>query len=316
MQFLNKYLSIKSLFLFSNFLFLFAFLQSCVITGSQVKATKSFYASVKELDKQCKTIKEATSTVSYERKLLYPESYFNDSVIVNQLVDNYEIYSKEINSTDSFAVCVNTLGGYFDKFSSLLPKEKTNPQISERKVLNAIENFSSYLPFGIGLTIYQTLYDLVSYTARFMKIPHKRKQMKKFILEGKNIVDKNSEYIVMELKETSKKLENEKVSIKENYLKFLNEQKVNKTPNDYYQIYNPIFLKKYHLASTTLDLTNSLIELIPDMQKAYEALYNNLQERNRLKNDIPELSKMYTESGISSRRYVILNDALKQNKAH
>ncbi len=292
------------------------FFQSCVLTGSQVKVTKNFYSSVDEVDRQCRTLNEASSTVTYERRLLSPENYSNDSNIVKELVDNYEIYSKEVSSIDSFTISVNALGSYFNNFSSLLPLQKSSPQVYDRKVLSAIENFSSYLPFGIGLTIYKTLYDLVSYTARFIKIPHSRKKMKKYIIKGENLVAGNSEYIIQELQETSRKLETEKELMKQNYLKFLNDQKVNKSPYDYYQTYNPVFLKKYHLASSALELSNALIELIPEVRNAYAALYAETQERKRIKNEIPGFSEMYSGIGKASRQYVIVNEALKQNKSH
>lgn len=305
----NIYLSLFS------FLLLILF-QGCVLTGSQVRITKNFFSSVKDVSKQCKVLPDASITVTYERKLLYPETYSNDSILVKELVENYESYSKEITSNDSFKIKVNDIGRYFHDFTYLLPKQESGNQVYDRKALSAIENFSSYLPFGLGLTIYKTLYDLVSYTARFIKVPHSRKKIKNYIINGETKVPENLDFICKELQTISKKLETEKKLVKLNYSKFLSEQKLNKTPIDYYKIYNPVFLEKYHLASSSSELSNSLIILIPEIKKAYIALYNETSERKKIKNGIPEISKMLSVLTISSRHFVIVNDAMKQKKSN
>lgn len=309
----------KKLFKINGLLFftfiIFIFLQSCALTNSQVKITKQFYNSVGDIGRQCKVLNESANKVTFERRLLSSESYTADSNIVSELVENYEIYYDEVSSIDSFNLSVCQLETYLNGFSKLLPVQKSNAPNYERKVLSAVENFSSYLPFGIGLTIYKTIYDLVSYTARFIKVPHTRKIMKKHIMKGENLVAEDTELILKELLVTSKKLEKEKELIKLNYLQFLKNQKENKSPFDYYQIYNPIFLKKYHLAFTSLELSNALILLIPEVKKAYETLYSETKERKRIKNEFSEFSKMFSAIESTSRHALIVNEALKNNKS-
>jgi len=86
--------------------------------------------------------------------------------MVNELVANYEENVIAQYKKDSIDNAINKIGNYFNSYVSLLPKSSENKG-TNRRVLAAIEDYSSYLPFGIGLTIYKTVYDVINYTARY-----------------------------------------------------------------------------------------------------------------------------------------------------
>jgi len=288
--------SVKSSHKFLFFLFLAFIFQSCALTNSQFKTAKQFYSSVNNFDKQCHTLKESSFKITYERRLLFPITYNNDSLMVNELVANYEENVIAQYKKDSIDNAINKIGNYFNSYVSLLPKSSENKG-TNRRVLAAIEDYSSYLPFGIGLTIYKTVYDVINYTSRFIKIPHQRKKYKTYITKGEKLVPDNLNIISKEFSKSSLMLDSEKVLIKQNYLLLLQAQKVNKNPYDYYSVYNVNFLKNYNLAILISELNKSMLESISKINASYTMLYNETRNRKRFKNDIIGLSQMNSKLG-------------------
>ncbi len=286
--------AIRNINFLAILLFVLFIIQSCALTNSQFKTAKQFYSSVNNFDKQCTTLKEASFKVSYERRLLFPVTYSNDSTMVNELISNYEENISSQYKKDSLDIAINSIGNYFNSYVSLLPKPSENKG-TNRRVLAAIEDYSSYLPFGIGLTIYKTIYDVVNYTARFIKIPHQRKKFKNFIGKGEKLVPDNLNIISKEFSKISTKLDSEKVLVKNNYILFLKAQKVNKTPYDYYSVYNVNFLKNYNLSVLTSEMSKNMIESINKINNSYTILYNETRNRKRFKNDVIGLSQMNSQ---------------------
>ena len=299
----------------SFFIFLISLsFQSCVLTNSQVKLTKRYYSNLNDIDAYCNTLKEVSSQIEYERKLLYPETYTNDSIMVEELEAIYNTYSDEISHSDSTIQRINVLGNYFHDFSVFLPKQKATTQGYDRRVLSAIENFSSYLPFGIGLTVYKTLYDIVSYTTRFFKIPHTRKKMKEYISRGEFLVPENVLSIKQDFVAISKKLDAEKVLIKENYRKLLNDQKTEKESMDYYQKYNPIFLEKYHLVSSCKDLSEDIILFLSNLAVTHRLLVDETRKRKKIKSDLPGMNEFYSSLANTRKHFSTVSEARTKNK--
>jgi len=281
--------------------------QSCALTNSQYKVAKQFYNSVNNFDKQCYTIKESSSKVTYERRRLFPITYNNDSIMLNELVSNYDENVIAQYKKDSLDIAINLIGNYFNSYITLLPKPSENKG-TNRRVLAAIEDYSSYLPFGIGLTIYKTIYDVVNYTARFIKIPHQRKKFKDLIGKGEKLVPENLDYLSKEFSKISLKLDSEKVLIKENYLMFLHNQQVNKSPYDYYSEYNVIFLQKYNLAALTSEMTKSMIDAIGKINATYLTIYNETHYRKRFKTVFSETNQQLLKT---ARYNVSVREAMK-----
>lgn len=301
---------IKQLHKLLLFLFLAIIFQNCALTNSQFKAAKQFYSTVNNIDKQFNTFREASFKVAYERRLLNPVTYSNDSIMLNELVSNYEENVIAQYKKDSISNSINTIGSYFNGYVSLLPKPSENKG-TNRRVLSAIEDYSSYLPFGIGLTIYKTIYDIVNYTARFIKIPQQRKRFRNLINDGEKLVPENLNIISKEFSKISLKLDSEKILLKQNYLLFLQAQKINKNPYDYYSIYNINFLKNYNLAVLTAELDKSLLESISKINVSYTALYNETRNRKRFKNDTLGLSQLNSKIAKSKFYYSKVEAAIK-----
>lgn len=297
----------NKILIFISFAF---FIQSCALTNSQYKAAKQFYGSVKDFDNQCNSLLEASTKITYERRLLYPVTFSNDSLMVNELISNYENKTNHLYNSDSLNNSINSIGNYFNSYISLLPKSSENKS-TNRRVLSAIEDYSSYLPFGIGLTIYKTIYDAVNYTARFIKIPHQRKKIKIYIGKGEKLVPVNLNIISKEFTKATLMLDSEKVLIKQNYLLFLQAQKVNKNPNDYYSVYNVTFLKNYNLAVLTSEMNKNLLESINNINISYTLLFNETRNRKRFKTDIIGLSQMNINLSKTKLLKVKVEEAMK-----
>lgn len=289
-------------------------LNGCVITRTQVKATKSFFSSVQELDKQCKLATEASKIVEYQRRLIYPVSFSDDSLMIEELTGNYEKLFSDDSLSEKISSEIASLGNYINGFNSMLPKIQQPAKVYDRGVLLAIENFSSYLPFGVGITIYKTLYDLISYTGSFIKIPRTRKLIRNYVDKGEGVIILKLPATENYLKDISAKLESEKKLIKSNYLLFLSEQNVNKSPYDYYRSYNKNFMGKYHLASSVLELTNELIVLLPEVRNCYSVLLSYNKERNRLKGGLPCTGYLSGRVARAAGKYGIAGKAVSENQ--
>lgn len=304
----------KILSYFFSITFLLSF-QSCVLTNSQVRLTKNYYSKLNEIDTYCRTLKEAASQVEYERRQMYPESYSDDSVMVDELIDSYQTYTNEISHSDTLLQKINVLGSYLNNYTILLPKQRTKSTGYDRRVLTAVENFSSYLPFGIGLTVYKTIYDLVTYTTRFFGIPHARKKMKEFITRGEKLVPENANYISQEFKVISEKLVQEEIMIRENYIKLLKNQKTNKEPMNYYQTYNPVFLNKYHLAFSCKELSDEIVLLLPALSQTYNSLFEETRKRKKIKSELSGMSDFNILLSRTKKHFATLSQAKGVNKS-
>lgn len=286
---------VKKILILSLCTYLF---QGCALTNSQYKTSKQFYSSLKDFDKQCKTLEESSLKIVYERKILFPKTYSNDSVMVNELVTDCEENFIAQYKQDSITIAISQITNYFNIYPTLLPKS-SETKGTNRRALSAIEDYSSYLPFGIGLAVYKTVYDAVDYTGRFFKIPHQRKKIKKYITNGERLVPENLAIISKEFLTISSLLENEKTLIKQNYLLFLQNQSINKNPYDYYSVYNVGFLKNYNLALMTLEMSKNMTESVKSITNSYAHLFSETRTRKRFKSDVIGLLPLNTHLGKS-----------------
>jgi len=281
---------------------------SCSITNSQFKTTKQYFLSLKDIDKKCNNVYSLNTKIIYDRKILYPKTFSNDSIMINELIEALSVRNENALSNDSFKISVNKIKNYINSFDQFLSKPSESKQ-SNRRVLNAFEDYSSYLPFGIGLTIYKTIYDISNYSIRLVKIPHQRNKIKKYIKNGNNYFPSNCLITITELNKISSSLDTEKILLKNNYLKFLSEQKINRSPFDYYNNYNNIFLKQYNTIVLTQKLSDALIVLLSSSQKSFKTLFNNIQKRNKLNSDSLNLQEINLQMDNLSK----INAELKNN---
>ena len=295
-------------------LFLTAYLfQSCVLTNSQVRIARQYYSNLNQVETYCNTLRHAECQVEYERRQLYPESYSKDSLMVEELINNFQNYKIQSSKQDSFSIYVSKLGTYLNSCSVILPRKSSVTPVKDRRVLVAIEDYSSYLPFGIGLTIYKTIYDIVNYSVSLVRIPHTRKKMKEYILHGQEFLPSSNTFITKELNVILNHLENEKILIRQNYLKLITDQAGN-TPMDFYQVYNPIFLKKYNLAFTSKELASDLSSIIPEITRTYASLNAEMQKRKRIKKEMSGMSELNCLIAKSKKHFDSVSSSLLENK--
>lgn len=285
-------------------------LTGCALSSSQLRNSNSFYSALEDIDNQILTLNKAVATVKFEREKLYPSGYSNDSTMINELVDSYQAYHKQIYASDTLFQASCTFGSYISGFRNCLPKPRQGKG-SDKKVLRAVEDFSSYLPFGIGLTVYKTLYDFFHYIVTAIKIPVHRKKVKAYITKGENLVPEKSKILLEYSGQTISILDEEMIKLKNDYASFLSSQIENKTSFDYYSLYNPVFLKQYQLAYSARELSLTLSVLLPQVSENYRYLFSETRERKRFKSGIPGFIKMSNDIQKASMQSAAVNEAMK-----
>lgn len=110
-------------------------IQGCSLTNSQFKTSKRFYNSLQDFDKQCITLREASYKVTYERQILFPKTYTNDSLMVNELISSYEENFIARYKKDSLDDALNYIKNYFNEYVSLLPKSVTKKELIEKHLM-------------------------------------------------------------------------------------------------------------------------------------------------------------------------------------
>jgi hypothetical protein len=267
-------------------------LASCSpLTHTQVRNARDFYAAVQPAGQNCLILKNAAALVTYKREQLYPGSYRNDSLMVNELIEAHTNYQSSVSAYDSVLVAVNAINGYVSKYQKYFPEfkqVKTPNKIS----LRAVEDISSYFPLGLGTMVYKIMYDIIYYTKYFLSLPWGKKNMKKYMLEGADILPKNIAIIRRHLPQYMVRLEKEQQKVKENYLQFLKNQTTQKEPSDYYFRYNPEFLSILELSKTTSYLAAESELSLSSVDTAYKRLLFETAERKRIKGFLPEIQKM------------------------
>ncbi len=285
-------------------------LTGCALSSSQLRHSNSFYSALEDIDNQILTLNKAVATVEFERKKLNPAGYTNDSTMINELVDSYQKYHRQIYSSDTLFQAAGTFGSYIGGFQNCLPKPRQS-QGSDKKVLKAVEDFSSYLPFGIGLTVFNTVYDIFHYIVSAVKVPVYRKRVRSYITKGENLVPEKSEILLKYSNQAISILDEEMVKLKNDYASFLSSQRENKTSFDYYSLYNPVFLKQYQLAYSAKELSLTLSVLLPQVSDNYKYLFSETRERKRLRGGIPGFVKMNYNIQKTQQQSAAVNEAMK-----
>ncbi len=298
----SKFLFIRKALMFITICLLYT---SCVITKTQYRQASDYFQSLSNMTSYCTHVTQALNTVQYQREMMTSSLSTNDSVMIENLSVLYEKFYSSTFITDSFKQAASIFENYINGFAYCIPKPKQTTTSSTKK-LKAVEDFSSYIPLGIGLTIYKTVYDFSYYTINAVRVPFYRKRVKDYILKGKDYLPDRLKNITKQCLWYSDLFDNELLLLKEDYRQFLKLQK-DLSSYELYSVYNPIFQKQYRLVYTAKEFSKTLSEIFPLIDTTYTFLYNNVEKRNHLK-EIPRFNELQNKLTKAHGEYTIVKE--------
>ncbi|MFH2095054.1 MAG: hypothetical protein ABIJ16_05085 [Bacteroidota bacterium] len=245
----------------------------------------------------CILVADETDNLKYEKDLLLFSTEENDTLMVDGLIAAQQEYRSALLEDDSLASAINALDAYFGKFSTYFAPPKETKNSKDRQYMKAIEDISSYLPLGIGTSVYKILYDVVFYLKLFIRQPFKKRIIKKYIDKGHYIVPDNLRIIRNSMPVICDSLEVYNEDIRAAYLLFLREQQSNREPADHFFSYNPLLLRMTDKAWLCDKLAVSVNNSLDNIGAEWEFLYNNTRERKKLEEKSPALPELGKQMG-------------------
>ncbi len=265
---------------------------SCsVLSRSQLKTIDRYYTNIENYGLYYRTLQRNLADIRYNRKLLYPKSYSSDTIMVSSLKQAYNEFQSDLKGFDKNINTINQIDSYLKEYKGYVapPKKISN----ENEYTKKIKDFSSYIPFGIGTSVYEIVFEIVIYTKEFITKPFKVKNIKRYVFKGENFIEKDiiilkkyadSVYTIINLEDSL---------LGKDYLVFLLNLRDKPDSYEYYAKYNPIFLDQYDKLYQTKKLTEELKLTSIPMIHTYQTLLNITSKRHKIKQNLPASDTLF-----------------------
>ncbi|MCF8337888.1 MAG: hypothetical protein K9I74_07880 [Bacteroidales bacterium] len=250
------------------------------ITKTQKKAVGDYFQTIARFPEYPRELKHYSSKIKMNRTHIFPQTYNSDSLMIETLVNSYEVFQKESQIENSLNSDLNDMAQYITRYYSMTP----DGFWLYKTLSSGTSLFGQFLGFG-------NIANKVTRQAdqnKLIKVGGKK--IKNHIINGESTIQRTTERINHYADSLlNHKLKKEDKYLKDSYRKFLRNLRSRPDAYEYYSIYNEIFMRNFRLLHHTQKLARQLKKGSLQVMETHQKLSKKLKERNKLERDIPEL---------------------------
>lgn len=284
-------------------LFLIYILTSCSsLSKTQIAVCNNYFDQLKDYNQSIGQLNKKIADVKFENKLLVAAT--SDSLLNSMLVLDSALYTYQDNLTMPFE-----LRKAFIEINSYINGYSFKSSYNTDFLIN-LKQFMSYVPFDLGLIVFEIIYS----GRKILIKPNVGKKIRKHIESGNSVIPQSCETVTRYAKAFKDDMLIQKSISHDAFRQFV--EQLNKKPDSYdrFSIHNPVYLQTSGNIVYSLQATEHLLEATNALDSLHRKLYDVTRKRTKIRGQVDEMTRFKIENSYMQGLFRLMDKAGNSNE--